>query len=184
MTPRGSPRPRSCPRKVRPTAPASCSERSPGSAAAASPSSGTRPTRQRLSLQALRQRLGRGRRQTRAHPALSAPHQRQGRALHPDQPQRMGLRARLFAPQTKAPPPSDPGSSGSRHSFVALPNVPTLPHWIVTRPPRWLLTSFAAGHDRLSHSGVLVGQRHGRDLRDPSSSAARSGVAKPLCPST
>ena len=66
--------------------------------------------------QRFRQALAARRPQAQAHPALHAAHQRQGRALHPDQPARMGLPARLrelgranrshapLAPRLQSPP--------------------------------------------------------------------------------
>lgn len=53
-----------------------------------------------LHLQALRQDPPGRRRAPHPNPTLPAPHQRQGRALHPDQPARMGLRqaVRLLSP--------------------------------------------------------------------------------------
>ena len=95
-TPRGWPTPRSCPTSAR-TAPwPSSSARWPGS-----PRLGVTVERvmtdngSAYRSQAFRQALARRRPQAQAHPALHAADQRQGRALHPDQPARMGLRAGL-----------------------------------------------------------------------------------------
>ena len=103
-TPPAWPTSRCCPTRRAPPRQASCAGRSPGSPRWASRSSGCSPTTAPATALGCTRRPARARNPPPLHPPLPAPHQRQGRAIHPDADEPLGLRRdlRISAERTAA----------------------------------------------------------------------------------